>query len=160
MCLMSTPSLPASPVSNVSFHSSRLPGDSFSVKSMLALVPVLRLQTLTCLLGAVHAYLCSSSSSPPLPLSVPLFKSSQASERLCLFPVFYYFFFQGETGGSKQPGSFSSSFYLLSCFLFAAALSIPFLLSISLVLQIEQREILDRSTVLREQSQLCCFFFF
>lgn len=107
--LMSDPSLPALPVSNVSFHAIRLPADwslwsrcdclflRFGFKRRQAF------RGCTCI--------CSStSSSPPLPpilsLCVPLFKSSQASLSLCLRSSF----FQVETGGSKQPGSFPSFF--------------------------------------------------
>lgn len=124
-----------------------LPHQSFtrgliSMKSMPRLVPALRLQTPTSLLG-LRTYLLStssiSSSSSHSLLHVPLFKSSQASASLCLPPSF---FFQVKTGGSKQPGSFPLLFfYPLSCFLCVAALSLS--LHPSLFLQIELRENLD-----------------
>lgn len=131
---MSDPSLPALPVSNVCFHSSRLPGDWFSMKPKLLLVPELRLQTLMCLLG-LPTYLLSSFSSPLLlfpSLFIPLFKSSQAS---LSSPAFS---FQVETGGSKKPGSFPFLYVLfLVSFLLGRSLSI------SVFFQIELKEVLD-----------------
>lgn len=103
------------------------------MKSMLLLVPALQLQTPTCLLG-LRANLLSSSSSPPLPLLpcflFPLFKSSQASTRLCLLTL----------SSRDRWEQTAWQFLLFICFL---AFS-PWLLSPSFcLLQIELREILD-----------------
>lgn len=96
------------------------------MKSMLLLVPALQLQTPTCLLG-LRANLLSSSSSL---LFVPLFKSSQASTRLCLLTL----------SSRDRWEQTAWQFLLFICFL---AFS-PWLLSPSFcLLQIELREILD-----------------
>lgn len=127
MCLMSDPSLPAFPVSNVSFHSSRLPGDWFSMKSMLLLVPALRLQTQTCLLG-LRTYLLSSSSSPPLPLILSfLLPFSSLPRRLQVF-VFSLFLLSSQDRWDQTAWQFFLSF--LFTFFLALSLSIPLFLSL------------------------------
>lgn len=99
-----------------------------SMKSMLLLVPALRLQTPTCLLG-LRTYLLSSSSSPLLPpflsFMFPLFKSSQASASLCLPPLSSF--------KSRQVGANSLAVFLsfLSTFLFSLSLSLSLYLSVS-----------------------------
>lgn len=146
MYLMSDPSLPALPVSDVSPST-----------------PVVYPQTDLCEVDATACScalaskadkpfggctrICfSTSSSPPLPpilsLYVPLFKSSQASPSLCLLSSF----FQVEAGGSKQPGSFPSSFFPLHFLVFpcVAALSVFSCCGASTFLQIELRESLDQ----------------
>lgn len=135
MHLMSDPSLPALPVSNISFHSSHLPGDRFSMKSMLPLVPTLQLQTPMCLLGPL-TYLLSSSSSLSLLFCSPF----QVFPSVFVFSS--HFFFQVKTGGSKQPGSFPLLFILFLVFSLWL-LSLYPSRSVSLFLQIEPGEVLD-----------------
>ena len=85
-----------------------------SMKSMLLLVPALRLQTPTCLLG-LRTYLLSSSSSSLSLLYVPLFKSSQASAGLCLL---LRSSFKSRQVGANSLAVFLS-FFFLSTFLFS-----------------------------------------
>lgn len=153
---MSDPSLPALPVSNVSFHSSRLPGDWFSMKSMLLLVPALQLQTQTCLLG-LRAYLLSSSSSPPLPpflsFLFPFFKPSQASASLCLRSLSSF--------KSRQVGPNSLAVFLsfLSTSLFSfhgCSLFYPSSFYLSVSSNWAERD--PWSTILKEERQLWCVF--
>lgn len=121
MSLMSDAFLPALPVSNVSFHSSHLPGDWFSMKLLLLLVPVLRLQTPMCLLGLRSYFFPFLSSSSSLSLIfVPLLKISQASMGFCLFPLSS---FKSRQVGANSLAVFLS-FFPLSYFLSQAALSL------------------------------------
>lgn len=125
-----------------------LPPQSFtrglnSMKSMLLLVPALRLWT-PCLLG-LRTYLLSSSSSP---LCSPFQVFPGVCDSLSSPP----FFFQVKTGGSKQLGSFPLILYPLSCFLSVAAFFLFILLSVS-------PNWLERnpwSAILKEGSKLWC----
>lgn len=142
MDLMSDPSLPALPVSNVSFQR-----QAFYPQTDLCEVDA---TACSCALasnadkpfGGCTCICSSASSSPPLPpslsLCVLLFKSSQASPSLCLGSSF----FQVQTGGSKQPGSFPSRFLSssLSSLPRGAALSVFPRHAASTFLQIELRE--------------------
>lgn len=113
-----------------------------SMKSMLLLVPALRLQTPTCLLG-LRAYLLSSSSpSPLLPFLSFMIPPFQVFPGVCESLSSPSFFFQVKTGGSKQPGSFPLLFiHFLVFFVWLLSRYPP--LSIVLFLQIELRESLD-----------------
>lgn len=151
---MSDPSLPALPVSNVSFHTSRLPADWSLWSRCYCLFQRFGFKRRQAFWGCAH--ICSL----PLPLLLVLPFSPLCSP-FQVFPGVYEslsspsFSFQVTTGGSKQPGSFPLLFFSpLSCFLCVAALSI----SLSrCFLQIEFRENLDLP-FWRRESQLWCIF--
>lgn len=139
-----------------------LPHQSFtrgliSMKSMLPLVPALRLQTPTKPFGASHIsalYLFLSSSSSRSLLYVPLFKSSQASASLCLLPLFSPF-------KSRQVGANSLAVFL-SLFIRFLVFCV-WLLSLypSLAASLFPPNWVERrpwSTILKEGSQLWCIF--
>lgn len=157
MYLMSHPSLPALPVSNVSFHTSRLPADWSLWSRCYRLFPALRLQTPTKPFGASHIsalYLFLSSSSSRSLLYAPLFKSSQASASLCLLPLFSPF-------KSRQVGANSLAVFL-SLFIRFLVFCV-WLLSLypSLAASLFPPNWVERrpwSTILKEGSQLWCIF--
>lgn len=127
------------------------PGTDFSMKSMPSLVPALRLQTSTCLLG-LRTYLfpfLSSSSSLSL-LFVPPFKSSQAWASLCLFSLSPFKSRQVGANSLAVFLSFLSTFFGFS--LASSSLSNPLSLSICMFLQILLREFLDLACWRREVS--------
>lgn len=104
-----------------------LPHQSFtrgliSMKSMLLLVPALRLQTPTSLLG-LRTYLLSTSPPRPPILSF-MFPFSSLPRRLRVF-VFSLFLLSSQDRWEQTAWQFSSFFFNpLSCFLCVAALSI------------------------------------
>lgn len=112
-----------------------LPLQSFTrglipMKSMLLLVPALRLQTQTCLLG-LRAYLLSSSSSPPLPLFLScMFPFSSLPRRLRVF-VFSLFLLSSQDRWEQTAWQFSSPFFIhFLVYLSVCSLSIPLFLAL------------------------------
>lgn len=129
MCLMSHPFLPALPISNVSFHSSRLPADWSLWSRCYCLFQRFGFKRRLAFWGCAH--ICSLPLPlllffPFSPLWFPLFKSSQASASLCLLPLSSF--------KSRQVGANSLAVFLsfLSTFLFSlcgCSLAIPLSLS-------------------------------
>lgn len=99
-----------------------LPHQSFtrgliSMKSMLLLVPALRLQTPTSLLG-LRTYLLSTSSSPPRPPILSfMFPFSSLPRRLRVF-VFSLFLLSSHDRWEQTAWQFSSPFFLLHFLVF------------------------------------------
>lgn len=138
-----------------------LPHQSFtrgliSMKSMLLLVPALRLQTPTSLLG-LHTYLLSTSSSPSPPLP-PIFSFmfpfSSLPRRLGVF-VFSLFLLSSQDRWEQTAWQFSSPFYPLSCFPCVCSLYPSLTASLFPPNWVERK---PWSTILKEGSQLWCIF--
>lgn len=143
MYLMSHPSLPALPVSNVSFHTSRLPADWSLWSRCYRLFQRSGFKRRQSLLG-LRTYLLSTSSSPPLP-PVPsfMFPFSSLPRRLRVFVFSLFFPLSSRDRWEQTAWQFSSPFS--SAFLFSVcgcSLCIPLWLPLCF-LQIELREDLD-----------------
>lgn len=161
MYLMSDPFLPALPVSNVSFHTSRLPADWSLWSRCYCLFQRFGFKRRQAFWGFAH--ICSLPLPLPfllfLPLPpifllyVPLFKSSQASRSLCLLPLSSF--------KSRQVGANSLAVFLsfLSTFLFSVC---GCSLYPSLTASLFPPNWVERkpwSTILKEGSQLRCIFY-
>lgn len=150
MCLMSDPSLPALPVSNVSFHSSRLPADWSVWSRCYCLFQRFSFKRQRAFWGCAHI------SSLPLPFLLflpfsPLCSPFQVFPGVCESLSSPSSSFQVKTGGSKQPGSFPLLFIHFLVFF-------VWLLSLYLSVSPNWVERNPWSTILKEGSQLWCIF--
>lgn len=126
-----------------------------SMKSKLPLVPALRLQTPSCLLGvarisALFLFLPSFSSSLFSPLRSPF----QVFPGVCEFFVFALFLLSSQDRWEQTAWQFSSPFYPLSCLLCVAALSLSLSPRLSVSPNWAERD--PWSTILKEGSRLWC----
>lgn len=149
---MSDPSLPALPVSNVSFHSSRLPADWSLWSRCYCLFQRFGFKRRRAFWGCAH--ICSLPL-PPLFLSF-MFPFSSLPRRLRVF-VFSFFLLSSQDRWEQTAWQFSSPFFIHFLVFFLWLLSLYSSLCIS-PFSPNWDERNPWSTILKEGSQLWCIF--